>query len=360
MSVTRSQSKDNKKQKEHSDQEDILDTTIMASEQQELSGIDKLLQMMQLQSQRMEQKMDETQQKLDDNQRETKQTMEKNQEETSKKMDKVDQKMEETQRKMDETQQKLDQKMDETKRIMQENQKETKQAIEENNKKMEERIEKYEMKIQDKIKELTNGQKKELENLENKLENAIQVDREEVEKRITEIEKQVTENRTQQNVGERREMVIHSTDDVKIRFGGDVRRLHPVPFINSLKKKIQHIGNFETAKETIRNHLKNEASLWFDCKEEEFDSWQQFEQKFLNYFWGKVQQLEINKELQNGKYNDRIGISERTYALQIYYNAKHLQYNYSSEQLVELIARHFEETLEDHITLTSIILIISE
>ncbi|XP_050515563.1 uncharacterized protein LOC126890563 isoform X1 [Diabrotica virgifera virgifera] len=164
-------------------------------------------------------------------------------------------------------------------------------------------------------------------------------------------EKQVTENRTQQNVGERREMVIHSTDDVKIRFGGDVRRLHPVPFINSLKKKIQHIGNFETAKETIRNHLKNEASLWFDCKEEEFDSWQEFEQKFLNYFWGKVQQLEINKELQNGKYNDRMGISERTYALQIYYNAKHLQYNYSSEQLVELIARHFEETLEDHITL---------
>ncbi|XP_050503192.1 uncharacterized protein LOC126882338 [Diabrotica virgifera virgifera] len=168
MSVTRSQSKDNKKQKEHSnqennsDQEDILDTTIMASEQQELSGIDKLLQMMQLHSQRMEQKMDEIQQKLDDNQKE----------------------------------------------------------------------------IKSKIKEITNCQKKEIENLKNKLKNAIQVDREEVEKRITEIEKQVTENRTQQNVGERREMVIHSTDDVKIRFGGDVRRLHPVPFINSLKEEV--------------------------------------------------------------------------------------------------------------------------
>uniref|UniRef100_A0A6P7GWZ7 General transcriptional corepressor trfA-like n=1 Tax=Diabrotica virgifera virgifera TaxID=50390 RepID=A0A6P7GWZ7_DIAVI len=61
--------------------------------------------------------------------------------------------------------------------------------------------------------------------------------------------------------------------------------------------------------------------------------------------------MEINKELQNGKYNDRMGISEKTYALQIYNNAKHLQYNYSSEQLIELIARHFEETLEDHITL---------
>uniref|UniRef100_A0A6P7H8K4 Myb-like protein Z isoform X1 n=1 Tax=Diabrotica virgifera virgifera TaxID=50390 RepID=A0A6P7H8K4_DIAVI len=146
-------------------------------------------------------------------------------------------------------------------------------------------------------------------------------------------------------------MVIHSTDDVKIRFGGDVRRLHPVPFINSLKTKVQHIGNFETAKQMIRNHLKYEAGLWFDSKEEEIDSWQQFEQKFLNYLWGKVQQMEINKELQNEKYNDRMGISEKTYALQVYTNAKYLQYNYSSEQLVELIARHFEETLEDHITL---------
>uniref|UniRef100_A0A6P7GGM5 mRNA cap guanine-N7 methyltransferase-like n=1 Tax=Diabrotica virgifera virgifera TaxID=50390 RepID=A0A6P7GGM5_DIAVI len=83
------------------------------------------------------------------------------------------------------------------------------------------------------------------------------------------------EIKTQQNVGERSEMVIHSTDDVKIRFGGDVRRLHPVPFINSLKKKVQHIGNFETAKEMIRNHLKYEAGLWFDSKGEEIDSCQQ-------------------------------------------------------------------------------------
>uniref|UniRef100_A0A6P7HA62 Uncharacterized protein LOC114348124 n=1 Tax=Diabrotica virgifera virgifera TaxID=50390 RepID=A0A6P7HA62_DIAVI len=152
---------------------------------------------------------------------------------------------------------------EEPKRVMQENQEKTKQAIEENNRNIEKKSEKQEIEIK----------------------------------------------------------------DVKIRFGGDVRRLHPVPFINSLKKKVQHIGNFETAKEMIRNYLKYEAGLWFDSKEKEIDSWLQFEHNFLNYFWGKVQQMEINKELQNGKYNDRM------------------------EQLVELIARHFEETLEDHITL---------
>uniref|UniRef100_A0A6P7HI30 Uncharacterized protein LOC114349077 n=1 Tax=Diabrotica virgifera virgifera TaxID=50390 RepID=A0A6P7HI30_DIAVI len=188
-------------------------------------------------------------------------------------------------------------------------------------------------------------------NLENKLENAIQVDREEVEKRITEIKKQVTENKTQQNFGERRETIIHSAEDVEIRFGGDVKKLHPVIFISNLKKKVRYIGNFETAKETIRNHLKDEASLWFYSKEEELDNWHKFEQKFLSYFWGKIQQIEINKELQNGRYHDRMGISEQTYALQLYNNAKHLHYHYSSEQIVELIARHFEDTLENHITL---------
>uniref|UniRef100_A0A6P7GL64 Involucrin-like n=1 Tax=Diabrotica virgifera virgifera TaxID=50390 RepID=A0A6P7GL64_DIAVI len=201
MSITRNKSKENKKQEEYLEQEDIFETTIMASEQQELSGIDKLLQLMQLQSQKMEQKMDD-------------------------------------------------------------NQQETKQAIEENNKKIEERIEKNEMKIKDhmqeqemrmkvhmkeqemkirnKMEELTNCQKKELENLENKLENAIQVDREELGKRITEIEKKVTENKTQQNFGERRETIIHITEDVKIRFGGDVKKLHPVIFINNLKKSTIH------------------------------------------------------------------------------------------------------------------------
>uniref|UniRef100_A0A6P7H440 Centrosomal protein of 85 kDa-like n=1 Tax=Diabrotica virgifera virgifera TaxID=50390 RepID=A0A6P7H440_DIAVI len=280
----------------------------METGKKELSDLEKLLQLMQIQSQKMY---------------EAKRTMDRNQEESKRTMD-------ENQR--------------ETKRVVEENQEETKQAIEENNRNLEnikkemvkkieeivEKCEKHEIEIKEikiKMKEVTNCQKKEIENLENKLENAIQADIKEVERKIKENERKIVDINTQQNFRERREMVIHSTDDVKIRFGGDVRRLHPVPFINSLKKKVQHIGNFETVKETIRNHLKYEAGLWFDSKEEEFDSWQQFEQKILNCFWGKVQQMEINKELQNGRYNDRI------------------------EQLVELIARHFEETLEDHITL---------
>uniref|UniRef100_A0A6P7GXM7 Myb-like protein Z n=1 Tax=Diabrotica virgifera virgifera TaxID=50390 RepID=A0A6P7GXM7_DIAVI len=239
------------------------------------------------------------------------------------------------------------------------------------------------------MEELTNCPQKELENLENKLENAIQVDREEAEKRIItenekliddirkqrekgdrreiliqspvdreEVEKRITENekliddiRKQREKGDRREILIQSPGDIKIQFGGDVKKLHPVIFINNLKKKVRYIGNFETPKETIRNHLIDEASLWSDSKEEELDNWHKFEQKFLRYFWGKMQQMEINKDLQNGRYHDRMGISEQTYALQLYNNAKQLHYNYSSEQIVELIARHFEDTLEDHITL---------
>uniref|UniRef100_A0A6P7H791 Uncharacterized protein LOC114347985 n=1 Tax=Diabrotica virgifera virgifera TaxID=50390 RepID=A0A6P7H791_DIAVI len=195
------------------------------------------------------------------------------------------------------------------------------------------------------MKEINNCQKKELENLETKFEKALQEDRREIERKMEEM-------RNQQSSGERREMIIHSTEDVKIRIGGDVEKLHPVIFISNLKKKVRYIGNFETAKETIRNHLKDEASLWFDSKEEELDNWHKFEQKFLNYFWGKIQQIEINKELQNGRYLDRKGISEKNTCTTIIQQCKKLlHYNYSSEQIVEVIARHFEDTLEDHITL---------
>uniref|UniRef100_A0A6P7F1S2 Trichohyalin-like n=1 Tax=Diabrotica virgifera virgifera TaxID=50390 RepID=A0A6P7F1S2_DIAVI len=242
---------------------------------------------------------------------------------------------------MDEAQQKMDQKMDETskktdkmqenqeepKRVIQENQEETKQAIEENNRNIEsikkemvkkieeiaEKSEKQEIEIKEikiKMKEINNCQKKELENLEIKFENALQEDKREIERKMEEI-------RNQQNSGERRETIIHSTEDVKIRFGGDVKKLHPVIFINNLKKKVRYIGKFETAKETIRNHIEDEASLWFDSKEEELDNWHKFEQKFLSYFWGKTDR---NKQ----------GVAKW--------------------KLVELIARHFEDTLEDHIT----------
>uniref|UniRef100_A0A6P7H872 Uncharacterized protein LOC114348386 n=1 Tax=Diabrotica virgifera virgifera TaxID=50390 RepID=A0A6P7H872_DIAVI len=95
MPTTRSKSKENKKQEEHLEQEehieqeDIFETTIMASEKQKLSGIDKLLQLMQLQSQKMEENQRETKQAMD----EAKRTMDKNQEETKRAIDETQQKM---------------------------------------------------------------------------------------------------------------------------------------------------------------------------------------------------------------------------------------------------------------------------
>ncbi|XP_050508975.1 GATA zinc finger domain-containing protein 14-like [Diabrotica virgifera virgifera] len=59
----------------------------------------------------------------------------------------------------------------------------------------------------------------------------------------------------------------------------------------------------------------------------------------------------VYSELQNGKYDEKRGISEERYALQLYASGQYLDYNYSEEQLVELIARHFDNTMEDYVTL---------
>uniref|UniRef100_A0A6P7FLT2 Trichohyalin-like n=1 Tax=Diabrotica virgifera virgifera TaxID=50390 RepID=A0A6P7FLT2_DIAVI len=246
-------------------------------------------------------------QKMEENQRETQRKMDETQQKMGQKMDESQQKMDQ---KMDESQQEMDQKMDETQQKM-------KQAIEENNIKMGKRLDKYENEVKaclENVRKEMAEQDKKIEEMEAKFENALQEDRREIERKMKEI-------RNQQNSGERRETIIHSTEDVKIRFGGDVKKLHTVILIDNLKKKVRYIGNFETAKETIRNHLKDEASLWFDSKEEELDNWHKFEQKFLSYFWGKIQQMEINKELQNGRYHDRMGISEKTYITIIHPNS---------------------------------------
>ncbi|CAG9828477.1 unnamed protein product [Diabrotica balteata] len=271
--------------------------------------------------------------------------------------------MEET---IEKNQKETSQKMDENNRRLEENQKETKQAIEENNKKIEsikeDMVQKIEVIVQEnakvkteikemklQMKDMKTVQKKELEQLEEKFEMALQEDRKEVERRLKQNEKQMAE--IELRGVERKEVIIHGTSEAKIQFGGDIRKTHPVPFVKNLKTKLQHVRYFDDCKETIRNHLKEGAALWYESKEDEFENWTDFENKFLNYFWGKNKQREINQELQNGKYHEKMGISEERYALQIYNNSKYLEYKYSTEQLVEMISRHFEETLEDHVIL---------
>ncbi|CAG9829986.1 unnamed protein product [Diabrotica balteata] len=63
--------------------------------------------------------------------------------------------------------------------------------------------------IRNKIKEIQKCQKNDLENLESKFENALQEDMREIEEKLKEI-------KNQQNVGERRETIIHKIQQSQV------------------------------------------------------------------------------------------------------------------------------------------------
>uniref|UniRef100_A0A6P7H495 Cilia- and flagella-associated protein 45-like n=1 Tax=Diabrotica virgifera virgifera TaxID=50390 RepID=A0A6P7H495_DIAVI len=204
--------------------------------------------------------------------------------------------------------------------------------------------------VEQKTKEISQNLEKLTKKLHN-LEKHVEGREEEIEDRFKKMDKKLLEVKTQHNTGERRQLIIHNGAENKVQFGGDIKKQHPVPFIRMLKNRKQGYEEFEDAKDMIRNHFKDGAALWFESKQNELQDWEEFERKFLRYYWGKEKQMVVNSELQNGKYDEKLGMSEEKYALQVYASGQYLNYNYSEEQLVELIARHFDNTMEDYVTL---------
>ncbi|XP_050515693.1 putative uncharacterized protein DDB_G0282133 [Diabrotica virgifera virgifera] len=243
-----------------------------------------------------------------------------------------------------------------------------KKSIDENSKRqdlgfkqMEQRLEQHKEEVQmyvkqmkheveQKTKEISQNLEKHTKKLQN-LEKHVEDRDEEIEDRFRKLDKKLLEVKTQHNTGERRQVIIHNGAENKVQFGGDIKKQHPVPFIRMLKNKKQGYEEFEEAKDMIRTHFRDGAALWFESKQNELQDWEEFERKFLRYYWGKEKQMVVNSELQNGKYDEKLGISEEKYALQVYASGQYLNYNYSEEQLVELIARHFDNTMEDYVTL---------
>uniref|UniRef100_A0A6P7FZY6 Reticulocyte-binding protein 2 homolog a-like n=1 Tax=Diabrotica virgifera virgifera TaxID=50390 RepID=A0A6P7FZY6_DIAVI len=345
MSVTRKQSKKQERKEDNNEEEinsevesDKEQNDTVTEEKQETGMLEKLMMMMKTQQAQQETMMN------------TQESMMKKQQEETRTMMKVQQ---ENKKMTSQIEKKLDKYEHEVKGYLQQIQKEVDRIAEETQIKLENQRKTIEN-LQEQIEHVEEKTYKKLEawmeKMEKKLDRTLQKDKFETKKEIKEIQKIVEEMGKRNAVRENREGIIQTSSDIKIKFGGDVRKQHPVTFIRIIKNQFQHISNFEDCKEAIRSYLTDGASLWFEIKENTLVSWMDFEKKFLKYFWEK-KQMEINNELQNGKFDERKGISEERHALQIYNNAQHLEYNYSQEQLVELIARHFDETMEDYVTL---------
>lgn len=76
--------------------------------------------------------------------------------------------------------------------------------------------------------------------------------------------------------------------------------------------------NNEYVKEIIRDHLKNHPLIWFAAREKEIKTFTDFENLFLQYFWGENVQVVIRKNLYFRKFIENKGTSLNNYTIYLH------------------------------------------
>lgn len=101
----------------------------------------------------------------------------------------------------------------------------------------------------------------------NNIQQEVQNVQDETKDNMESMEKQVQENKNEirELVGKEVVMItpnVHYCGENKNLFAGNVK-YHPVPFIKFLKNKEGQFVNFTDFKDFIKEHLGDEALLWF-------------------------------------------------------------------------------------------------
>ncbi|CAG9829828.1 unnamed protein product [Diabrotica balteata] len=110
---------------------------------------------------------------------------------------------------------------------------------------------------------------------------------------------------------------LNLTNDTGIKFYWNIKNLHPRVYINSLKHKLRLVNNINDINDYIRMTLSDNAATWFACVENDSDNFQTFENKFLNYYWGELEQARFREVLYFGKYNPDLRSNMVDYALKL-------------------------------------------
>lgn len=143
-------------------------------------------------------------------------------------------------------------------------------------------------------------------------------------------------------------------EEALVKFSGDVHRVHPKVFLKQIVNYMKKFRNFEEAKETVRRNLTQKAALWFASIENDIDTVEIFENKFLQYFWGDSVQSNYRELLQAGKFVPNKGESLNEYALRIYSVAQYLEPRPLESEIVLYLSRHYDPKIAEVISIQNI------
>ena len=127
-------------------------------------------------------------------------------------------------------------------------------------------------------------------------------------------------------------------------FRGDTS---PIRYLNQLKQY------WEAAKPRDSDtHYLIERSLagppgdWWQIIKDEASSFQAFLNKFLRRYWSEQAQHELRRKLEFGAHSGGRGSSRTEYAIRLYAEAKELRPSMSSSEIIQQLARHYNEEIK--------------
>ncbi|CAG9834268.1 unnamed protein product [Diabrotica balteata] len=162
--------------------------------------------------------------------------------------------------------------------------------------------------------------------------------------------------RLESNLGQTRVVstVMPSYNDGGIKFDGNLNYLHPRIFVDIIKNKVKNVRDPIEMKLNIRNMLVGMPLLWFCNNENSINNVQEFEAKFINYFWGENQQASFRERLYFGKFNYEKSTNYNLYAMQLFQTAQYLEPAMREEEIVLYIARQYNHNMAETIALHNI------
>ncbi|XP_050516292.1 GATA zinc finger domain-containing protein 4-like [Diabrotica virgifera virgifera] len=272
----------------------------------------------------------------------------------------INKKLEENSKEIKEDMKKMEQKLEENSRKMEQNNAKIVKRLE---KQMDEKFDALEKKLASEIKDI--HMERNIEIQKYNLEAKIYEERRKTEEKLDDMLQNIQTNNHQiRNVEQKIEDIsqirdigrpyLNLTNETGIKFSGNIKNLHPRVYINSLKHKLRSVNNINDIKDYIRMTLSDNAATWFASIENDLDNLQTFENQFLNYYWGELEQARFREVLYFGKYNRNLSLNMVDYALKLITVAKYLEPPLREDETVLNVSRHFDADVVQTVTVQNI------
>lgn len=140
------------------------------------------------------------------------------------------------------------------------------------------------------------------------------------------------------------------------------KNYHPKTFIKDLKS---YLDGLQTQMgsccdqvmevNTIKLAMKGEAEMWFNTIKHEINNLEEFEAKFLKFYWGPDQQVQLQTKLFNGKYIQNRNLTRENYAIDKLHSFQQLEGICNMTTIIRQLAQHFNFEIYRKVIIDNII-----